>query len=96
MHIDVKCGCSLQLLEEGLLKILFAQSADDLWEEFTKNVSSEVHDAHMPQHLAPRKCRGFGLTNEVAVEEQGNETIIASHQSEPHGLQWHICTFDGM
>ena len=54
-HIDIKHRWVSQLVEEGFLKILFVQSADNPLDEHPKNVSPEVCDAHMPHCLATRE-----------------------------------------
>ena len=51
-HIDIKCRWVSQLIQEGFLKILFVQSADNLSDECTENVSPEVCNAHTP-HSPP-------------------------------------------
>ena len=61
-HIDVKHRWVSQLIEEGFLKMLFVQSADNLLDECTKNVSPEVHDAHKPHCLAPRESHKLAWT----------------------------------
>ena len=72
-----------QLVEEGFLKILFVQPADNPSDEFTKNVSQEVHNAHMPHRLAPRESHGFGLdTGEAMEDQQDDEVIQAGRVSE--------------
>ena len=54
-HIDIKYRWVSQLVEDGYLKILFVQSADNLSDGFTKNVSADVYDSHVPHYLAPRE-----------------------------------------
>ena len=69
-HIDIKYRWVSQLVEDKYLKIVFVQTANNLSDGFTKNVSAGVYDAHVPYYLAPRE----GYEAQCAEEEEPSQS----------------------
>ena len=54
-HMDTRWRFVNQLQEDGLIKIEFVKSEDNISDIMTKNVTGEIHDVHLGEYLMEKK-----------------------------------------
>jgi hypothetical protein len=54
-HVDVRYHYVREYVEDGFVRILFVRSEDNLADEFTKNVSGALYDAHVSIYMGEKK-----------------------------------------
>ena len=42
-------------MEDGFIRIIFVRSEENLADEFTKNVSGDIYDAHVEEYMAEKE-----------------------------------------
>jgi hypothetical protein len=57
------------ILEEGFIKIVFVRSEADISDEFTKNVTGDIYDAHASEYMTERSALVDGETLSYSQDE---------------------------
>jgi hypothetical protein len=55
-HVDVRYHYVREYVEDGFVRILFVRSEDNLADEFTKNVSGALYDAHASIYMGEKNA----------------------------------------
>ena len=50
-HIDTRAKFATQFVDDGFLKINFVKTTKNVFNMFTKNVSSDIHDKHKGEYI---------------------------------------------
>jgi hypothetical protein len=53
-HVDIRYHFVREFVEEGFIRIVFVRSEANISDEFTKNVSGAIYDAHVSEYMAER------------------------------------------
>ena len=53
-HIDIKARWITEQVEDGFVKIIYVKTKENLLDGYTKNVTTDVYDAHTPQYMGPK------------------------------------------
>jgi hypothetical protein len=55
-HVDIRYHFVREFVEEGFIRIVFVRSEANISDEFTKNVSGDIYDAHVSEYMAERNA----------------------------------------
>jgi hypothetical protein len=54
-HVDTRYHFIREFIEEGMIKIVFVKTEENMSDVFTKNVTSEVYDSHVDEYVQDRR-----------------------------------------
>ena len=54
-HIDTRTKFLTEYIEDGVIKIVFVKSEDNLSDSLTKNVSGEIYNNHLGAYVGDKK-----------------------------------------
>ena len=55
-HMDTRCHCVNDLQDDGVIKVKFVRSEDNVSDVATKNVTGEIFKKHEDEVVADRDC----------------------------------------
>ena len=53
-HIDIKHRFIVQMVTDGLIKIIYVKTKDNLADGYTKNVGPDVYEKHTGEYMITR------------------------------------------
>ena len=59
-HVDIRTKYVNQYVEDGIIKVVFVKSEDNVADIFTKNLSSVLHNAHAMELIIEEVGMMFG------------------------------------
>ena len=54
-HVDIRYNYVREFVEDKFLKIIFVKTSENLSDGFTKNVSGDIYEKHMPEIVTDKK-----------------------------------------
>jgi hypothetical protein len=54
-HVDIRYHYVREFVEEGFVKIILVRTADNYADQFTKNVTGSIYDAHVKTFLSKKE-----------------------------------------
>jgi hypothetical protein len=55
-HVDIRYHFVREYVEDGFIRIIFVRSEENLADEFTKNVTGDIYDAHVNEYMTEKKA----------------------------------------
>ena len=72
-HIDIKHRFIVQMVTDGLIKIIYVKTEDNLADGYTKNVGPDVHEKHTGEYMITRQVFEDAISLWDHLREQGVE-----------------------
>ena len=54
-HVDIRYHYVREFVEDGFVKIIFVRTAENYAEQFTKNATGNIYDAHVKSFLGTKE-----------------------------------------
>jgi hypothetical protein len=55
-HVDIRYHFVREYVEDGFIRIIFVCSEENLADEFTKNVTGNIYDAHVNEYMTEKRA----------------------------------------